>query len=229
MSCGCRDGRGTDGFPVFRRSLGRRHVPAQDASELLGIARELPRWDALIIVAENDNYPSGCTSRGTTVTASSSTASRTGSPWGFFLATTTSFSSPEIEIEMGGQALEKWPRQLFVDPRLRRSSRLLPEDRKTERNAALGPNRRFSSRNRVGNARGSRGVGTGGSNHEDEACDTLRSPSEEGLTAQRSPTTGGASGRRQVVNGRSPVSGSARSAFSVFHTSVSVARHPTRS
>jgi len=32
-----------------------------------------------------------------------------------FLATTTSFSSPEVEIDMGGQALEKWPRLLFVD------------------------------------------------------------------------------------------------------------------
>ena len=33
------------------------NVPAQAAPELLGIARGLPRWDALIIVAENDNYP----------------------------------------------------------------------------------------------------------------------------------------------------------------------------
>jgi hypothetical protein len=34
---------------------------------------------------------------------------------GILPATTTSFSSPEVEIEMGGEALEKWPRRLFVD------------------------------------------------------------------------------------------------------------------
>ena len=36
-----------------------------------------------------------------------------GASWGFFLEEATTFSPPEIEIEMGGQALEKWPRQLF--------------------------------------------------------------------------------------------------------------------
>ena len=41
---------------------------------------------------------------------------------GFFLARTTSFSAPEIEIEMGGQALERWPRQLFVDSELAREA-----------------------------------------------------------------------------------------------------------
>jgi hypothetical protein len=41
-----------------------------------------------------------------------------GESGGFFLAATTSFSPPEIEIEMGGQAMEKWPRQLFGDREL---------------------------------------------------------------------------------------------------------------
>jgi hypothetical protein len=99
---------------LYSTLCGRENAPAQDASELLGISRQIPRWDALIIVAENDNYPRlhvtwhepygfvvHCFGDGASV--------------GFFLATTTSFSSPEIEIEMGGQALEKWPRQLFVD------------------------------------------------------------------------------------------------------------------
>jgi hypothetical protein len=89
-------------------------VPAQDASELLGVARELPRWDALIIVAENDHFPrvhvTWHEGHGFVLQCFEDDES-----WGFFLARTTSFSSPEIEIEMGGQALEKWPRQLFVD------------------------------------------------------------------------------------------------------------------
>ena len=39
---------------LYSTLSGPENVPAQDASELLGIARELPRWDALIIVAENE-------------------------------------------------------------------------------------------------------------------------------------------------------------------------------
>jgi hypothetical protein len=35
---------------------------------------------------------------------------------GVLLTETASFSSSEVEIEMGGQALEKWRGQLFVDP-----------------------------------------------------------------------------------------------------------------
>ena len=42
---------------LYSTLSGPENVPAKDASELLGIARQLPRWDALIIIAENDNYP----------------------------------------------------------------------------------------------------------------------------------------------------------------------------
>ncbi len=99
---------------LYSTLSGPENAPAHHASELLGIARQLPRWDALIIVAENDNYPrlhvTWHEAHGFVVHCFED-----GESWGFFLATTTSFSSPEIEIEMGGQALEKWPRQLFVD------------------------------------------------------------------------------------------------------------------
>lgn len=102
---------------LYSTLSGPENVPAQDASDLLGIARGLPRWDALIIVAENANYPrlhvTWHEGHGFVVHCFED-----GESVGFFLATTTSFSSPQIEIEMGGQALEKWPRQLFVDPSL---------------------------------------------------------------------------------------------------------------
>jgi hypothetical protein len=102
---------------LYSTLSGPENVPAQDASGLLGVARGLPRWDALIIVAANDNYPrlhvTWHDGHGFVVQCFEDEDS-----WGFFLAATTSFSSPEIEIEMGGQALEKWPRQLFVDPSL---------------------------------------------------------------------------------------------------------------
>ena len=102
---------------LYSTLSGPENVPARDAPELLGIARGLPRWDALIIVAENEHYPrlhvTWHEGHGFVVHGFED-----GESVGFFLATTTSFSSPEIEIEMGGQALEKWPRQLFVDPSL---------------------------------------------------------------------------------------------------------------
>jgi hypothetical protein len=102
---------------LYSTLSGPQYVPAQDASELLGIARELPRWDALMFVAENENYPrlhvTWHEGHGFVVHCFED-----GESGGFFLAATTSFSSPEIEIEMGGQALEKWPRQLFGDREL---------------------------------------------------------------------------------------------------------------
>ena len=42
---------------LYSTLSGTDNVPAQDASELLGIARELPRWDTLIVIAENEQYP----------------------------------------------------------------------------------------------------------------------------------------------------------------------------
>jgi hypothetical protein len=42
---------------LYSTFSGAETVPAQDASELLGIARQLPGWEALIIVAENNNAP----------------------------------------------------------------------------------------------------------------------------------------------------------------------------
>ncbi len=34
--------------------------------------------------------------------------------WSDFLVTTRDFSAPSVEMELGGQALERWPRELFV-------------------------------------------------------------------------------------------------------------------
>ena len=102
---------------LYSTLSGPENVPAQDAPELLGIARGLPRWDALIIVAENENYPrlhvTWHEGHGFVLLCFEA-----GESGGFFLAATTPFSAPEIEIEMGGQALEKWPRQLFSDREL---------------------------------------------------------------------------------------------------------------
>jgi hypothetical protein len=34
--------------------------------------------------------------------------------WSDFLVTSRYFSTPSVEVELGGQALERWPRELFV-------------------------------------------------------------------------------------------------------------------
>jgi hypothetical protein len=99
---------------LYSTISGPENVPAQNAAELIGIARGLPMWDALIVVAENQDYPrvhiSWHDGHGFIVHCFED-----GESWGFFLTEGASFSSPEVEIEMGGQALEKWPRQLFVE------------------------------------------------------------------------------------------------------------------
>ena len=98
---------------LYSTISGPENVRAQSAAELLAIARGLPAWDALIVVAENQDYPrlhlSWHDGHGFVVHCFENDAS-----WGFFLTDALPFSSPEVEIEMGGQALEKWPRQLFV-------------------------------------------------------------------------------------------------------------------
>ncbi|MBI3049681.1 MAG: hypothetical protein HYY76_15360 [Acidobacteria bacterium] len=38
--------------------------------------------------------------------------------WSDFLVTGQHFSPPSIEVELGGQALERWPRELFVSAEL---------------------------------------------------------------------------------------------------------------
>jgi hypothetical protein len=34
--------------------------------------------------------------------------------WSAFLVTSRRFSTPSVDVELGGQALERWPRELFV-------------------------------------------------------------------------------------------------------------------
>jgi hypothetical protein len=36
----------------------------------------------------------------------------------YFLVTSQHFSPPSVEVELGGQALERWPRELFVSAEL---------------------------------------------------------------------------------------------------------------
>jgi hypothetical protein len=41
-----------------------------------------------------------------------------GESWGDFLVTGLAFSTPTIEINLGGQALERWPPELFISEQI---------------------------------------------------------------------------------------------------------------
>lgn len=88
-------------------------MPIASASELLPDVQTPPAWDGPSISPANADYP------------------RVHFDWheghGFvfqcyeheesssdFLVTSRHFSLPSIEMELGGQALERWPRELFV-------------------------------------------------------------------------------------------------------------------
>ena len=88
-------------------------VPIPSASELVRDVQSRPVWDGASISPADADYP------------------RVHLDWhggqGFvfqcyedgescsdFLVTSRHFSPPSIEVELGGQALERWPRELFV-------------------------------------------------------------------------------------------------------------------
>ena len=93
----------------------RRPVPS--GSELIEIARRLPIWDEITISKEDAQFPRASLSwheeHGLVLHRFEDELS-----WGFFLAESATLSQPEVEIILGGQVQEGWPRQLFVDPSL---------------------------------------------------------------------------------------------------------------
>lgn len=96
-------------------------VPARNASDLLEVAQRCAVWDELTVVAEGRKYPRADVSwhagHGFVVHCFEDGAS-----WGFFLAESASFSAPEVDIVLGGQVQERWPRELFVSPDLAREA-----------------------------------------------------------------------------------------------------------
>lgn len=107
----------------FRYSMmaGPGDVPVQDASELIDTVRRAAFWDELSLAPEGEQFPrvglSWHEGHGLVVHCFQDEAS-----WGFFLVESPSFSAPEVDIVLGGQVQEKWPRQLFVSPELAREA-----------------------------------------------------------------------------------------------------------
>jgi hypothetical protein len=105
------DGQGQMTFHYS--TLGGGDGQARDASELIEIARRLPVWDEITIERQGAQFPRAGLSwhdgHGFVLQCFEDEQS-----WGFFLAKEATLSQPEVDIVLGGQVQERWPRQLFV-------------------------------------------------------------------------------------------------------------------
>jgi hypothetical protein len=88
-------------------------TPVPAVSELLTRLRSHPTWDEASIYPTHGDFPrihiSWHESHGFTVHCFNNERSL-----GHFLVNGHGFSSPNVDINLGGQALERWPRELFV-------------------------------------------------------------------------------------------------------------------
>jgi hypothetical protein len=88
-------------------------APIASARELLAGVQSRPVWDGVSISPEGAQFPlmhvDWHEGSGFVLQCYEEEES-----WSDFLVTSRDFSPPSIEMELGGQALERWPRELFV-------------------------------------------------------------------------------------------------------------------
>jgi hypothetical protein len=105
--------------PIFRLSFvsSEAVVPTPTASEVLARLRSGAPWDEACICPAQGDFPrahiSWHDSEGFNVHCFENEYSL-----GHFLVNGHDFSPPSVEINLGGQALERWPRELFVSEEL---------------------------------------------------------------------------------------------------------------
>jgi hypothetical protein len=96
-------------------------LPLPHIAELLARVRAGPAWDEVSICRAHEQYPclhlAWQADRGFIVHCFEDAAST-----GDFLVESVTFAAPEVEINLGGQALERWPPQLFVSDGLARAA-----------------------------------------------------------------------------------------------------------
>ena len=92
-------------------------IPITSAQDLLADVRSRPVWDGASISPADAEYPrvhvDWHEGHGFVFQCYEDEES-----WSDFLVMSRHFSTPSIEVELGGQALERWPRELFVSPEL---------------------------------------------------------------------------------------------------------------
>lgn len=88
-------------------------TPIPSAAELLADVQTRPVWDGASIAPADADYPrvhlDWHEGHGFVFQCYEHEES-----WSDFLVTSRDFTSPSIEVELGGQALERWPCELFV-------------------------------------------------------------------------------------------------------------------
>lgn len=92
-------------------------LPATNAAELLTKIKGAPAWDTLCLFSATSDFPRANVSwhegHGYVVQCFEDEMSL-----GYFLAVKKSLTAPQVGIELGGQAQERWPRELFVNAAL---------------------------------------------------------------------------------------------------------------
>ena len=92
-------------------------MPVPVAAELLARVRSVAAWDDASIYSNDREFPrihiSWRDNEGFNVHCFENEQS-----FGNFLVSAQEFSPPTIEVNLGGQALERWPRELFVSEQL---------------------------------------------------------------------------------------------------------------
>jgi hypothetical protein len=88
-------------------------MPITSVPELLREIQSRPVWDGASIAPADGDYPrvhlDWHEGNGFVFQCYEDAES-----WSDFLVTSRQFSTPSVEVELGGQALERWPRELFV-------------------------------------------------------------------------------------------------------------------
>ena len=88
-------------------------LPVPSVSDLLERVQSSPVWDGTSISPGEGQFPllhvDWHVGHGFVIQCYEDEQS-----WSDFLVTTLNFSPPSIEVELGGQALERWPRELFT-------------------------------------------------------------------------------------------------------------------
>jgi len=88
-------------------------LPVPPVSELLAQIRSTLPWDVASIHPAAGEFPrlhvDWHDGQGFTIQCFEDDQS-----WGYFVVTSSALSHPDIEINLGGQTLERWPRELFV-------------------------------------------------------------------------------------------------------------------
>ena len=104
---------------AFRLSFvtGETALPIPPASEILARLRSGPVWDGASIAPADDQFPllhvEWHEGHGFVIQCYEDEQA-----WSDFLLTGVCFAPPTIEVNLGGQALERWPAELFVPEEL---------------------------------------------------------------------------------------------------------------